>query len=253
MRVCSLASGSRGNSIFIESDDCRILIDAGISALKIKNGLMTIGIEPDSIDAIILTHAHRDHVNGAGVFSYQFKIPVWGHPDTLDRLSYLFGRNQEIKPWSGSFIIKNIKLSPFPVSHDAIPTVGYRLQSNGKTAAICTDLGIVTPEVENYLRESNLLIIESNHDPEMLRSGPYPIELKMRISGELGHLSNYQTGTLLRKIITSDIKAILLAHLSEENNRSDLAKETVLDYIGAEFEGQITTIEQQIISPIFEI
>jgi phosphoribosyl 1,2-cyclic phosphodiesterase len=253
MQICSLASGSRGNSILIESNDSRILIDAGLSALKIKNALMTLRIEPNSVDAIVITHAHRDHVNGAGVFSNQFKIPVWGHPDTLDRLSYLFSRNQNVKPWTGSFKIKDMNLKPFAVSHDAIPTVGYKIQSNSKTIVICTDIGMITSGVENNLKEADLLVIESNHDPDMLRNGPYPLELKNRISSNVGHLSNYDTGALLKRILNHKMEQILLAHLSEENNSPDLAKKTVLEFIGSQFEDQIAIIEQQKMSPIFQI
>jgi phosphoribosyl 1,2-cyclic phosphodiesterase len=253
MQICSLASGSRGNSILIESNDSRILIDAGLTALKLKNALMAIGIEPNSVDAIVITHAHRDHVNGAGVFSNQFKIPVWGHPDTLDRLSYLFRRNQNVKSWTGSFKINDISLTPFEVSHDAIPTVGYKIQSKNKTIVICTDLGIVTSEVENNLKEADLLVIESNHDRDMLRNGPYPAALKNRISSNVGHLSNYDTGGLLKRILNHKMEQILLAHLSEENNSSELAKKTVLEYIGSQFEDQIAIIEQQKMSPIFKV
>ena len=253
MRICSLASGSRGNSIFIESKDSRILIDAGLSALKIKTSLTSIGIEPNSIDAIVITHAHRDHVNGAGVFSHQFKTPVWGHPDTLDRLTYLFNRNQNINPWSGNFKIKDLILSPFSVSHDAIPTVGYHIKSNNKTIVVCTDLGMVSSEVEDNLSKANLLVVESNHDPEMLRTGPYPIELKNRISSIVGHLSNYDTGAVLKNILNKKMEKILLAHLSEENNNKDLAKNTILDYIGIRFEDQIGIFEQRKISPMFQI
>jgi phosphoribosyl 1,2-cyclic phosphodiesterase len=201
MKICSLASGSRGNSIFIESNDTRVLIDAGLSALKIKNSLLELGVEPDTIDAIVITHAHRDHVNGAGVFSRQFNTPIWGHTQTLDYLTFLFQKNQQLHPWKSDFRINNVNFSPFILSHDAIPTVGYKISDNNKKMAVCTDLGVVTHEVEESLKEVDFLVIESNHDPDLLRNGPYPIDLKLRISSDVGHLSNHDTGLLLKKVL----------------------------------------------------
>lgn len=253
MKICSLSSGSRGNSLFIESENTRILVDAGLSCKQIKTRLQSIGIEPQTIQAIIITHAHRDHVSGADVFSYQFDVPIYGHPDTLDTLTYLFKRNNKIIPWTGEFVIEDMILSPFRVSHDAFPTVGYLISANGKTMSICTDLGVVTPEVIENLKLSQFLVIESNHDPDMLANGPYPWELKERISSRVGHLSNHDTGVLLKKVLNGYINKILLAHLSEENNSMEMAKKTVLGYIGEQHESLIDVIEQRKISNIYEI
>jgi phosphoribosyl 1,2-cyclic phosphodiesterase len=200
----------------------------------------------------LITHAHRDHVNGVGTLSKQFNTPVWGHPQTLDYLTFLLKKNQYVNPWKGKFTIKNMTLSPFTLSHDAVPTVGYRISDNNKTMAVCTDLGVVTQEVESSLEGIDFLIIESNHDPELLKNGPYPIDLKMRISSDVGHLSNQDTGMLLRKILHKNMQKILLAHLSDENNSCNLAKNTVLEYVGPQFEDLIDIIEQRKLSPIFE-
>ncbi len=155
MKICSLASGSRGNSLFIESQHQRILIDAGLSAMQIKNRLEFIQVDPGSINAIIITHAHRDHVIGANTFSRQFGIPIYGHPDTLDDLTFLLNGNKKIIPWNGPFSIGDIKLEPFRVSHDAIPTVGYLIRHQNKKMVICTDLGIITPEVEEKIKQAH--------------------------------------------------------------------------------------------------
>jgi phosphoribosyl 1,2-cyclic phosphodiesterase len=144
-------------------------------------------------------------------------------------------------------------LSPFLLSHDAIPTVGYRISDNVKKIVVCTDLGVVTQEVENNLKEVDLVVIESNHDPELLKNGPYPMELKLRISSDVGHLSNHDTGILLKKILHKNIQKILLAHLSDENNTHYLARNTVLEHIGPQFEDLIDIIGQREISPVFEI
>ena len=252
MRICSLSSGSRGNSLFIESENSRILIDAGLSSKQLKTRLQSLGIDPQTIQAIVITHAHRDHVSGADVFSSQFSIPVYGHPDTLNTLTYLFKRNKNIIPWTGEFVIEDMILTPFRLSHDAFPTVGYRISANGKTMSVCTDLGVVTPEVQENLKLAQFLVIESNHDPDMLANGPYPWELKERITSRVGHLSNHDTGALLRKILNGYIYKILLAHLSEENNLPKLAKNTVLEYVGVQHEDLIEVIEQRKISKIYE-
>jgi len=252
MRICSLASGSRGNSLFVESENARILVDAGLSALQIKTRLQSINIDPITINAIVITHAHRDHVSGADVFSHQFQVPIYGHPDTLDTLTYMFNRNQKIIPWTGEFTIEDMIISPFRVSHDAFPTIGYRISAREKTMAVCTDLGVVTEEVEQNLKQAQFLVIESNHDPDMLMKGPYPWELKERIASRVGHLSNHDTGVLLKNILNGRMHKILLAHLSEENNLPDLAKNTIIDYIGSQHESLIDIIEQRKVSTLHE-
>lgn len=251
MKICSLSSGSKGNSLYIESDHARVLIDIGLSASQIRNSLEFIEVEPHDIDAAVLTHAHRDHVRGAGVFARKFGTPIHGHPETLDSISYLFRRNEKIVPWNEAFTIKDLQFQPFRVYHDAIPTVGYVITNRSRHIAVCTDLGMVNREVADFLCQAEFLIIESNHDPDMLLNGPYPWELKERISGRTGHISNHETGLLLKNILNGRIRKILLAHLSEENNTVELAKNTVLDYIGAGFEEMVDVIEQRKISPIY--
>jgi phosphoribosyl 1,2-cyclic phosphodiesterase len=252
MKICSLASGSRGNSVLVESEHSRILIDAGLSAAQIKERLNSINVDPRSIDGIAITHIHRDHVNGANTFSRQFNVPIYGHPDTLDELTLIFSGNKKIIPWTGPFTITDFYLQPFKVSHDAIPTVGYLITNQDKKMVICTDLGIITTEVEQYVSQAQFIILESNHDPEMLMNGPYPWELKERISSRLGHLSNHDTGLFLKNILHGNIQKILLAHLSEENNSPDVARHTVLDYLGSGAENTLDVIEQRKVSAIFE-
>jgi len=253
MKICSLASGSKGNSIFIESHSTRILVDAGLSALQIKNRLKSINIPPESLDAIVITHAHRDHVAGIDVLSYQFDIPVYGHTDTLNTLTYFLKRTKKICPWKEQFPIKDMVLKPFRVSHDAIPTVGYLISTSHRNVAVCTDLGVITPDVEEHLSRAQIVILESNHDPEMLLNGPYPWELKERIASRVGHLSNHDSGIFLKSILNGQMQKILLAHLSEENNLPDLAKSTILDYIGFQHDDMVDVLEQRKVSQIFSI
>lgn len=251
MKICSLTSGSKGNSLFIESSHARILIDAGLSALQIKNRLKSIDVAPESLDAIIITHAHRDHISAVDVLSHQLDIPVFGHPDTLRTLTYFFKRIQKIIPCTGKFSIKDLDLHPFPVSHDSIPTVGYLIRLGTKTLSVSTDLGIVTPEAEENISQAQFIVIESNHDSEMLLNGPYSWELKQRIASRLGHLSNHDTGFFLKSIMNGKIQKILLAHLSEENNLPALAKNTVLDFIGYQHNELLDVLEQKKVSAVF--
>jgi phosphoribosyl 1,2-cyclic phosphodiesterase len=239
--------------LFIQSEHGRVLVDAGLSALQLKKRLEVIEIDPETIDAIVLTHAHQDHVQGSTVFSRQFDTPIYGHPDTLDELIYIFNSDVSVIPWTKSFFIKDIHFKPFRLSHDANPTVGYCISAAGKELAICTDLGITTQEVEENLMGANFVILESNHDLDMLMKGPYPWELKERIASRVGHLSNHETGRLLKNILTGRLQKIVLAHLSEENNSHDLAKDTIIEYIGPQFEEIIDTFEQRKISPVYEV
>ena len=253
MKICSLSSGSKGNSLYIESDYARILIDIGLSTRQIKQRLESIQVAPNEIDAIILTHAHRDHVRGAGVFSRQYHTPIYGHPDTLNEISYLFKKDEKTVPWYRPFQIKDLTFTPFTVSHDAIPTVGYRVSNGARVVAVCTDLGVVTPEVETHLQQVDFLVLESNHDPDMLINGPYPWDLKERIASRVGHLSNHDTGRFLKTALNGRVEKVLLAHISEENNTPRLARETVLNYIGSHLEELVEVIEQKKVSPIYHL
>lgn len=253
MRYCLLASGSRGNSIFVESGYGRVLVDVGLSAKQIEERLKTHNIEPESIDAIVVTHAHGDHVRGVGVFANRFKLPIHAHPDTLDSITRRLKPNADIRPEIDRFLIKDISFTPFRVSHDCDPTVGFMISVNGKILTICTDLGVVTNEVRNHVRQAHALILESNHDPDMLMSGPYPWDLKERIAGRTGHLSNHNAGELLQEILAGHLQQVVLGHLSLENNQPELAVGTVLDYIGSRHEAMVDVVVQKTVSDMYTL
>lgn len=251
MKICSLSSGSKGNSLFIESEHTRVLVDIGLSARQITQRLQSVSVEADSIDAIVLTHSHNDHIRGAGVFSRQNGTPIYGHPETLDDLlRYLRGR-EPLVPWENTFQIKDLRFTPFRVSHDAFPTVGYLISDGSKTIAVCTDTGCVTPEIEEHLAQAGFIVLESNHDPDMLMDGPYPWDLKERIASRVGHLSNRDAGSLLQRLLNGRIEKVLLAHLSDENNTPQLARDTVLELVGARYEDLIDVVGQKIVSPVY--
>ncbi len=253
MRYFILASGSRGNAIYIESQYGRFLIDAGISARKIEERLKDKEIDPPEIEAIILTHAHRDHVRGVGVFANRYQIPVIGHPDTLDSVTNLLKPQQKIEPWTEPFNLKDLHFVPFRVYHDCDPTFGYLIRENSKTLVLCTDLGFVSEEVKTYVGQANAILLESNHDSNMLMNGFYPWHLKERIAGRTGHLSNDNAGELLKESLNLRTSHVMLGHLSEENNTPELALQTVLNYVGHENEAMIEVIGQRMVSDMFDL
>ncbi|MBC2705727.1 MBL fold metallo-hydrolase [Desulfobacula sp.] len=217
--VCPLASGSKGNSLFVSCNNSSILIDAGLSGVEIERRLSHVNINPESLTAIIVTHEHSDHVKGAGILSRRFKLPVYITQKTWQACRGL-GKIEHLHFFEcgAPFKIDQILVSPFSISHDATDPAGLTLEYKHHKIGIATDLGIVTSLVKDHLKNSNILYLESNHDPEMLINGSYPWHLKQRIKGRTGHLSNMDARTLVSELKTDCLKHVILAHLSEENN-----------------------------------
>ena len=233
MKLCSIASGSSGNCIYVGSQNTNILIDAGVSAKRIENGLNEIDILPDSIEGILITHEHSDHISGLGILARRYHIPIYATYETvlaLQTIKSLGAVEQElyhyIKP-DEAFSINDIKVEPFSTSHDASNPVCYTMLSEGHKIGFATDLGTYDDYILSKLEGSDLLFIESNHDVNMLMVGKYPYYLKQRILGNQGHLSNDTSADLISKLIHPGLKSVLLAHLSKENNYEELAYETV--------------------------
>ena len=197
VKFCSLSSGSSGNCQYIETDNIRILIDAGLSGKRIEELLKSIDVCPTTIDCILVTHEHIDHIKGAGILSRRF----------------------------------NIEIFPLSISHDASDPVGYCIQYNDKKLSLVTDIGWVTENVKKRIKNSCFYLIESNHDIEMLKAGRYPWYLKKRIMSEKGHLSNDDAGILLSEVLSGNGEQILLGHLSKENNFPELAYATVKNIV----------------------
>ncbi len=219
LAVCVLASGSRGNAIFISDGVTGILLDAGLSATELKRRLKSRGLSPKDLDAILLSHEHSDHIQAAGVLSRQLRLPIYLSRKIEKRVP-LGNSVYEIRPFQCSvpFHIKNLTVHPFTVSHDAADPVGFTIGQNGSRIGVATDLGIVTPQLIHHLQNCHLLILEANHDPEMLMNGPYPWPLKKRIQSRRGHLSNGQSKDLLKELQHRRLEHVILAHLSETNN-----------------------------------
>lgn len=233
MEICSLASGSSGNCSYIGNRNTNLLVDAGISCKRIENGLYGIDIDPSKIDGILITHEHTDHINGVATMAKRYKIPVYGTKETLEAIvakkKYAHLADQQLKAIEPDkeFIINDIIIEPFSISHDAANPVCYTFKSDGKKIGLATDLGEFTDYTVSKLESSNILFLEANHDENMLMVGAYPYFLKQRIIGSKGHLSNETSANLISRLFHSKLQYISLVHLSNDNNFEDLAYETV--------------------------
>jgi phosphoribosyl 1,2-cyclic phosphodiesterase len=231
--MCSIASGSSGNCIYIGSEQNHILIDAGISGKRVEEGLRQLELKGQEINGILVTHEHSDHIKGLGVIARKYEIPIYATPGTAEAIREASNLGKiddslftEIHA-DEDFTIGDLNISPFRVSHDAAEPVAYRVSCGDKSMAVATDLGIYTDYTIDKLKDLDVLLLEANHDIHMLEVGSYPYYLKQRIAGERGHLSNETAGKLLCQILHDNLKAIMLGHLSRENNYAQLAYETV--------------------------
>lgn len=227
----SFLSGSSGNCTFLTNDSTKILVDCGATGKYITDCLGRLGISPDSIDAILVTHEHRDHTSGVGVMSRKFQIPVYATAPTWEGMDAIVGgiqeENRKVVPANEDFAIKDLVIRPFDIPHDANNPVGYSFTDHDHKFTIATDIGHISDELLENLRGSEYIIIEANHDIEMLRTGRYPYYLKRRILGDRGHLSNDMCGRLCAMLAKEGTRAFWLGHLSKENNIPQLAYDTV--------------------------
>jgi len=220
----TLASGSSGNAAVVSCGGVHILLDAGISCRRIVTGLRALGLEPEALSAVLITHTHSDHIGGLDTFVRHYDVPICASRRTctgLERRVAGIGERLRVLEEEASF--GALTVTPFPTSHDAPGSQGYRVGDVG----ILTDTGYVTPEAEEVLLGVPLLVLEANHDVEMLRSGPYPYPLKRRILGDGGHLSNDAAAAFARECALAGTREIVLAHLSQENNTPAAALNTV--------------------------
>lgn len=233
MRLCSIASGSSGNCIYVGSDTTHLLVDVGISGKRTEDGLAKLELSGRDIDGILITHEHADHINGLGVLTRKYHIPVYATAGTIQAIrrsgslgnvdNELFHVIEQDK----KFILKDLSINPFQISHDAAQPVAYRIAYGNKKIAVCTDLGVYNDYTVECLKGLDAILLEANHDVNMLQVGPYPYVLKQRILGDRGHLSNENSGKLLCRILHDDMKMVFLGHLSKENNVPELAFESV--------------------------
>ncbi|PKM50711.1 MAG: ribonuclease Z [Firmicutes bacterium HGW-Firmicutes-7] len=233
MHICSIASSSSGNCIYIGDENTHLLIDVGISGKKIAEGLSLLDVSPQDLKGILITHEHSDHIKSLGIMARRFSIPIYATKDTWNEL-LTYSKLGKIDPSLHieitadiSFQIDDICIHPFNTSHDAVNPVCYTFTKNNKKISIATDLGCYNDYIKEKLVHSNVLFIEANHDIKMLEVGKYPYFLKQRILSDLGHLSNEMSGKLISELIHKDLKHVILGHLSQENNYPDIAFESV--------------------------
>jgi phosphoribosyl 1,2-cyclic phosphodiesterase len=229
LSVCVLASGSKGNSIYVSNGRTAILVDAGLSGIQIERRLAAAGLNPDTLSAILVSHEHSDHVRGVGILSRRYKLPVYITPRTAAATAGQLGRLHDICHFETgrNFRIDDLTIHPFATSHDAEDPSGFTIGRNGRKIGIATDLGIATGMVKHHLKSCCLLILEANHDHVMLAQGPYPWPLKQRIKSRNGHLSNDDSRDLLAELKHDGLCHVILAHLSETNNTPQKALEAV--------------------------
>lgn len=236
LEVCSLFSGSSGNATYIASGDTRILVDAGHSGRTITAALHSIGVLPETLSAILVTHEHLDHVKGVGVLSRKYRIPVYANEATWERMARTVGElptgQRRIFDSEYDFYVGDVAVLPISIPHDAADPVAFRVFAGGRSVSIATDMGHVSKRIVKQLAGSDLILLESNHDEEMLRHNDrYSEMLKRRILGTRGHLSNISCGEALLSLHETGVARVLLGHLSEENNTPELALQTVTEVL----------------------
>lgn len=265
MRLCSIASGSSGNCIYVGSESTHFLVDVGISGKRTEEGLKELDLSMRDIDGIFITHEHADHIAGLGVLSRKYEVPVYATKGTIEAIrecssvgeipADLFHPIQADE----KIVIKDLVCNPMRISHDAAEPVAYRISHGKKRVGIITDLGNYNDYTVESLRGMDALFLEANHDIKMLQVGPYPYYLKQRILGDRGHLSNERAGQLLSRLLHDKLQAVALGHLSKENNLPELAYEAVrVEVTMSETQIRMSDIPMQVarrneVSPVIHI
>lgn len=228
MRFAALGSGSRGNATLIESGSTRILIDCGLSLKALTQRLASLAVEPDSIAAVLLTHEHGDHVGGVAAFAGRYAVPVWSTPGTWRAAGIAAQLDLRLfLSHAGGLRIGDLSIAPYPIPHDAREPCQFVIDSAGSRLGVLTDTGTITPLIRDRLSDCDALILEANHDPAMLRAGPYPPSVQARVGGPFGHLSNQQAAELLDRLEHRALRQLLIAHISANNNSEALVRSRV--------------------------
>ena len=226
---CPLASGSKGNAILLSVGKTRILIDAGISLKALKNHLTALDIPLESIDAIMISHEHHDHISGLKMLALKQEIPVITNYETAKAIAASLQDCPKFKLFTTgeTFEFQDLEITPFSVKHDAVDPVGFSILTEKQKIGIATDIGKVTKQVSHLLKECHILYVEANHDPQLLQQSKRPEMHKERVRGSLGHLSNEECATLIEEVYHANLHSIFLAHLSGECNTHEIALQTV--------------------------
>ena len=257
MHYISIASGSKGNCHFLEKDTTSILIDAGLSGKATIDAMKMHDIDITNLKALFITHEHSDHIKGAGILSRKLDIPIYATELTWAAMEQKIGlikeKNIKIIKNEDSIDVGDFNIVSVPINHDAKDPVAYKITDGKKNVSIVTDLGLITQKVFDMMKKSEIVVLESNHDINMLDAGPYTYELKRRIKSNFGHLSNESAGNVAVDLVTKGTQKILLAHLSEQNNMPLLAYQSVVSIlqdngikVGSDLE--LSVLEQTIVS-----
>ncbi len=235
MYLCPLFSGSSGNATLAEIGGARILVDAGKACRCLESALHSAGVAPESITALFITHEHIDHVRGAGVFSRRYDVPIYANAGTWEAMLPLIGEvapaNTRVFATDHGFFLKDTAIFPFKTPHDARESVGYRFQHGNRAMVVMTDIGHADPILLDQVAGSDIVLIEANHDPDLVRSCRYPYPTKQRILSDQGHLSNENAGLALARLYATGVKRAILGHLSKDNNFAELALSTVREQL----------------------
>jgi len=252
MRLRVLGSGSRGNATVIESANSRVLVDNGFALRELEQRSASVDFSLESLDAILVTHEHGDHIRGVGPLARRYQIPVYATHGTLRT-----GKCGKLKSWhtikphGESFCIGDMQIKPIPVPHDANEPCQFVFSASKKKLGILTDLGHITPVITEEFQQLDMLLLECNHDSQMLADGPYPPALQARVGGNHGHLNNFQAMSLLKAIQTEGLQQLVLGHLSEKNNHPDKVTETLHEHC-AHIADRFAILQQDAVSQWFE-
>lgn len=250
-----LGSGSRGNCTFIEEGGTRILIDAGFSGKEITRRLAAINRSPEQLSAILVTHEHNDHIAGVGVLSRRFHLPVYANYGTHEAAENKIGKLFALREFSTGdrFVFDDLEIHPFAVSHDTADPVGFIIKGGEYSVGYCTDTGRATKLMEHLLGQCHGLILEANHDPQMLRDGPYPLPLKQRVRSSRGHLANGDAASFLCGLTGGPLQVLVLAHVSETNNHPDLVLQAMEDLFPGVSRPRIILATQSCPGPLIDL
>jgi len=252
VKVWVLGSGSRGNAVVVESDQCRVMIDAGFGPRIINKRMRAVGLRPESIEACVLTHEHSDHTRGATRSAKRWHWELWATQGTVEHSRRLRSAERPVKTFraGATLSFSALDVQTFATPHDAAEPIGVLVTARrtGYRAAICTDLGHVTETVRTAVRDVDILVLESNHDEQMLWNGPYPPWLRARIASDVGHLSNRACADVVRDTVSTKLRQIVLAHISEQNNTPRVAFNNMRSAMkGTEFRGAMIPAAQDMV------
>ena len=230
MKFCVLGSGSKGNATYVEADGQGLLIDAGFSGKEMAKRCAAVGLSLERVAGLLITHEHNDHIKGAGVLARKYGMPLVVNQGTLAAASSRLGKVKEpvIFNTGKGFELAGFAIHPFSVSHDTADPVGFVIEHGGCRLGYCTDTGMVSRLLLHRLSQCHGLVLECNHDPQLLRDGPYPPQLKQRVGSKKGHLANGMAADFLVELLHQGLRHVVLAHLSDSNNRPDLALDLVM-------------------------